>query len=86
MNAIERLRAERPDDFDTESYDDALAAVDALYQAAKECGHFDLHATQWIAGLKQDGSELRAIKAEDCAALIEALAALAAAVRRVEGE
>lgn len=40
MNAIDRLRAERPDDFDVESYDAALAAVDALYQAA-------LEATRW---------------------------------------
>ena len=45
MNAIDRLRAERPDDFDVESYDAALAAVDALYQAAKYVAACPLNLT-----------------------------------------
>lgn len=75
MNAIDRLRAERPDDFDVGSYDAALAAVDALYQAAKE-----LVADSGVDDIDPRLSYVNVQMSR------ETLPALAAAVRRIEGE
>ena len=94
MNSIERLRdvTERTCDCgdemcshcgDIAEQHEAVAAVEALHQAAAPLGDYDLNAAVWVA---QEHPELRVIRTADLESLMRRLDALAAAVRRVDGE